>query len=81
MTGRALEMTLCEIPSSSLVCDLKCETTKMTSFTDTDLNWKPCEGAVKIWYKDYVWDPRGEIQRCLHSDHATHLVKNGVVHH
>ena len=80
MTGTALEMTLCGIPSSSLACDLKCETTKMTSFTDTDVIFNLLEEQSKFGLNT-PWDFRGEIRRCLKSDHTAHLVKSRVVHH
>ena len=46
IAGRAFAMTLCGMPSSPLAWDLKCDTTNITSFSDTSERQKPSSGAT-----------------------------------
>ena len=44
MTGNALSTMLCGMPCSPLACDLKCDTARITSASDTMVNLNPTKG-------------------------------------
>ena len=52
ITGNALAIMLCGMPSSPLACDLKCDTAKITSASDTGGKLNPSSGAVAKMFRD-----------------------------
>ena len=50
-------ITLWGIPSSPLACDLKCETTSMTSCSDTSVKRKPSSRAADNLVRYAAWSP------------------------
>ena len=61
MIGNTLATMLCGIPSSPLAWDLKCDTARITSASDTMVNLNPSKEAVVRMSSDEDGSSVGEM--------------------